>query len=131
MIGYSHHIWEPYRLPFFITLSFFLLFLSQIKKSKWVLYLSALFFFVSLMYISTFLTLIPIFFFFLYHRNKILNLNSKLLWLLLALSLGFLLSGLYGKEIFVHRLSSLYPLFFLIVSYFLSLLNRLSFQKSV
>src|SRR3989338_7891669 len=183
MIGYSHHIWEPYRLPFFVTLSFFLLFLSQIKKSKWVLYLSALFFVVSLMYISTFLilpsflflyiftykkingdkkiilgflplfllliifyspvifyekqhsfptlkflanltgsesnfisfysgnylnslsthlklflfsivdtdfyyylflTLIPIFFFFLYHRNKILNLNSKLLWLLLA-----------------------------------------------
>ena len=33
MIGYSRHIWEPYRLPFFITLSFYLLFLSLKKNS--------------------------------------------------------------------------------------------------
>lgn len=58
MISYSRNIWEPHLVPFFISLSLYLLLISK-RKSSILLFLTSLFsFFVSLMYVSSFI-LIP------------------------------------------------------------------------
>ena len=229
MIGYSRHIWEPYRLPFFITLSFYLLFLSLKKNSGQLLLLSGFFYAVSLMYISSFLVfpfflalfiycsikinagkskirsifqfllilflfyspviffesrngfpfinflsgffnqdsnfirlesghflnslathgelflnsvfktdsltyLIPYlilpFVFLILNLRRIKTLNRKISVILIMFSAGFLLTGFYGKAIYVHRLASLYPMFFIISAYPVTFLNRFLFRRS-
>lgn len=59
MIEYSRDLWEPHLVPLFVILSFYLLDKCE-KKGKLVFYyLSLLCFMFSLMYVSSFIILIP------------------------------------------------------------------------
>lgn len=65
MINYSRNIWEPHLIPFFVTMSIFLLYLAYKSNKVIYLILSVFSFYISLMYISS-LLLLPVFIFLTY-----------------------------------------------------------------
>lgn len=71
MITYDRNIWEPYRLPFLIISSLLTLFLSQKKQSLIYLMLSAFFYVLSFLYITTLILLPAYLFYFLLYIKKI------------------------------------------------------------
>ena len=105
MISYSRDIWMPYRLPFFIAVSFYLIFLSSLKKSGRLLLLSLIFYVISLMYISSLLLFLPFIVLYLQAYKKI-NHKEKiykgLLQIIFALFLFYL-------PVFLFEIRNNYP----------------------
>ena len=107
MITYDKNIWEPFRLPFFIILAIYFLFLSQREKSIQYLTLAAVFYVFSLMYITGWL-LFPAFAFFYLFFSKKLRSRKNMSYSVFQFALLLILLYL---PVFVYEAGHNYPTF--------------------
>lgn len=70
MVNYGRDAWEPHLVPFFIILSLYLGISGQKLGNRKLIWLSVLSFTISLMYVSSFLLIVPFFFFWIYCFGK-------------------------------------------------------------